>query len=262
MNIPLLGASIGASAALTAQIVSHWLTKRREKEKNVREIYQKLYAPVILDVISYFDIATNFRKMHDIKDNVSEQTIQENIKKHVANNLMYASPRLLNSLHNVKKNDYYEDFSDGESMLRELEMFLITLDELLKHSKKMEFFDEDFKRNIVRYEVLYIVWMASLSFFGSFNVATQFISYNFYFDKQFSNIKTFEKVNNLYYDKKTKVGRLKEFFCKNRKNQYKRYTRAEFETLLTFVWDIEKDKVEFNRIIDMFLEEIGEPDRE
>lgn len=80
MNIPLLGASIGASAALTAQIVSHWLTKRREKEKNVREIYQKLYAPVILDVISYFDIATNFRKMHDIKDNVSEQTIQENIK--------------------------------------------------------------------------------------------------------------------------------------------------------------------------------------
>lgn len=52
---------------------------------------------------------------------------------------MYASPRLLNSLHNVKKNDYYEDFSDGESMLRELEMFLITLDELLKHSKKMEF---------------------------------------------------------------------------------------------------------------------------
>ncbi|RAW19275.1 hypothetical protein DC345_00355 [Paenibacillus taichungensis] len=249
-EITLIGATIGASAALTAQIVSHWFTRRRENEKYIREIYQKLYAPIIMDIFAYFDIKTNYRRGHDIKDDVNEDEIKNKIIDNIGNNLMYANPRILNYYYSTKKNDYYEDFSDGLSHLSELNLFLVILDELTQHARKMKLFDSTFKKEIIKYKVLYLLWTASLNYYNNSNLAFQFMSHNFYFDKNYSKQKVYKRMNNLLYRTRFK-DKLHRLFKRNTKrdSNYNPISKEEFIDLLNHVIKEIEYKNEIQRVI-------------
>lgn len=65
----------------------------------------------------------------------------EIIINNIGNNLMHANPRILNYYYFTKKNEYYEDFTDGLSHLSELNLFLVILDELTQHARKMKMFE-------------------------------------------------------------------------------------------------------------------------
>lgn len=236
INFPLIAACIGAMAALTAQIVSHFFAQKRENEKNVREIYQKLFAPIILDVIAYFDIATHFRKGHDIKENVDEKTVLSKINRHIENNLMYASPNLIKKFHSVKKNEYLEDFSDGLSKEKDLELCLAIIEELYEHTKKMKLFDREFKIELENYKVLYLIWIASLNWFSNWKYSINLMSYSFFMDRNKMRNVTYKKMYNSFY-KKTIKDTLIKFGNKIlfRKTEYKPYSKKDFMTLLNCV---------------------------
>ncbi len=194
----LLGATIGASAAVTAQLFSHFLTKRREQEKYTREVYQNLFAPIIFDVFAYFDVSTDFRKHHNLKSSITENDISEKILDHVKNNLRYASPSLISKYHFIARNTYFEDNSGFYHFLNVLEFYISILDEVDKLTTKLNLFDKNFQNMIIRYKILYLTWSASLQHFQNSTKAYAFISLNFHFNSKKYTKNTLDKINNIY----------------------------------------------------------------
>ncbi|WP_134687527.1 hypothetical protein [Brevibacillus migulae] len=202
----LIGATIGFVGAITAQIVSHFFTQRRETQKFNKEIYQNLFAPVLLDVYSYLDIVTHFRKHHDLKYGVNESDFRDKIINHIGTNLKYASPNLILSYEAVLRNDYEEDFSGYLSSISDLDLMLQFLDDLYELNQRTKLFDEAKTRKVNQYRVLYLIWvfLARYESLGVEKSAFQ-VAYKFYFSNERLTAKFYDEVNNFTGDKREKL---------------------------------------------------------
>jgi hypothetical protein len=172
----LTGALAGA---FVAQLISHDLIRRREKKNSSRVIYQKLYAPMLLKTYFYYDVATHFRKLHDVKEGVNEKDILNEIIEHVGNNLMYAPPKIISLYHKVKRYDLLEDYSGFNSHAHTLEL----IEELLNDVSKIKMFDKSTKKTIREYRTLYLVWRIMTMELNSQELAADLLGYDFYFQK-------------------------------------------------------------------------------
>ncbi|GIN91895.1 hypothetical protein J22TS1_29460 [Siminovitchia terrae] len=175
---PVVFTVIGAFfGACFAQFFSHRLTLKREKEKDFRINYQKLFAPILLKLYFYLDVATAFRKGHDITEDANEEAILKGIIDHVGQNLMYASPRIITAYHDVKKYDVYEDFKGKAVEEASLKLIEDLLFELTKHKG----FDKNTEKTIRTYRTLYLIWRI-LSIRHSYNTAVEIMQWKHYFD--------------------------------------------------------------------------------
>ncbi|NQX66667.1 hypothetical protein HQN90_11065 [Paenibacillus alba] len=160
---PYIAAIITASAAfvaaVAAQMLSHWLTKKRENHKYNKEVYQKLYAPILFELYVFFDVRTAFRRAHDIKGDVDVNEIKSKIVKHIAANQMYSSPRIISALHRVRHFDYHEDLQVGNLQnIAEIELLWCMLDQLVNLNETTNLFDRENKDILMKYSFHYILW--------------------------------------------------------------------------------------------------------
>ncbi|MDT9025679.1 hypothetical protein [Rossellomorea yichunensis] len=185
-------AYLSGTLALTGALLGQWLnnryTNQRENKKYLKEVYQELFSPIILDVFAYYDIRTNFRRAHDIKDDINEDEVIHKIHTTIESNIKYAGKELISSVHSLKRNEYYEDFKGGVEdnckinlCVAFLEEFLINIRETKVESKKLE-------KLALEYKIKYYIWFL-LGY------------YNFYFEAamKYMWIFDFGEVNESYY---------------------------------------------------------------
>ncbi|WP_379134101.1 hypothetical protein [Paenibacillus sp. sgz500958] len=114
----------------------------------------------------------------------------------------------MSEYHIIAKNEYYEDFSGFHQFIDDLEFYIAILDEIDKLTGKLNIFEKKFRNMIIKYKILYLIWIASIQFFQNPSKANTFISYNFYFDSKRFTRRSFEKLNKIYYKQ-----RLKDKWC-------------------------------------------------
>ncbi|NOU99322.1 hypothetical protein [Paenibacillus planticolens] len=154
----IITASVAFTAAVVAQIISHWFTKKRENIKYNKEVYQKMYAPILFDLYVYLDVETVFRRSHDIKNGIDVSVIKEKILKHITDNLMYGTPQVISAFHNVRYFDYHEDWKGNMQRTSEIELFWCILDQLAGLNEKTKIFDSMNKKILLKYNFHFILW--------------------------------------------------------------------------------------------------------
>jgi len=195
----LLGAFFGA---IVAQYFSHRMTIRREGQKYYKEIYQKLYAPILFDVYAYIDIYTHFRRGHDINHDVNEDEIYKKILRHIESNLMYATPKIISNFHAVKQYDYQDDLSGFNYRITELELLEQFLLELRNIARKSNSLDDKGLGQIDRNLIYLRVWAIFTDFFGDSNSAANALSYKFYYSRRKLTHRTYRKIK-AYFKRST-----------------------------------------------------------
>ncbi|WP_142327414.1 hypothetical protein [Bacillus nitratireducens] len=111
MDLKLKIAFIGLFGVILAQIISHYFSKSREYEKKYIDIFEKLYAPYILDIFEHVETLgkeyTN--KENRLKVLVSSDLFHgaekdlDSIIKNIRENTAYMTPRLLNIYFQVNR---------------------------------------------------------------------------------------------------------------------------------------------------------------
>lgn len=152
----LITASAAFIAGILAQILSHGFTIKRENDKYRREIYQNLYAPILLDVYMYFDLKTFFKKNPTIPD-LNEKKLMDDILNHIEKNIKYASPELISIYQSVKKYEILHDNLGSKDINVGLLLF-IYLNDLYKINQKTKLFTSGIKRKLVQNQVYYGLW--------------------------------------------------------------------------------------------------------
>ncbi|MCK9858205.1 hypothetical protein [Paenibacillus sp. ATY16] len=191
----LFGAFVGAAVA---QLISHRLTVKRELQKSNKEVYQKLYAPILLDIYAYIDISSHFRRNHDINLGVREEDILDKIKKHIGDNLIYASPKLIDHYSTVKSFYYQDDLSGFHYIIHDIELIELSLLELRKISKSIKFFDKSTLRRIEGLLVLYRIWAILVEYCNNLSDASSILAYKFYYDEKKLTYKTYKKIRKYF----------------------------------------------------------------
>jgi hypothetical protein len=111
VNTALISGLFALTGAIIGQVVNNRLTIKREDQKYKKEVYQELYSPILNDLYAIVDITLNYRKGHDIKQEVHEEDYWGNVLHLVENNLKYASPEVVSAYQELSKFQYYDDFS-------------------------------------------------------------------------------------------------------------------------------------------------------
>ncbi|GAB6179948.1 hypothetical protein JCM14036_12670 [Desulfotomaculum defluvii] len=214
----LFGAFLGA---FVAQYISHLLAKKRDKRNYFREIFQNLYSPLLLDVYSYLDIATHFRRGHDIKLEVNDEDILNNIIKYIGDNLKYVTPKLLTYYHTVKIYEYQDDFSGFMNEFHRIKLCEVFLDEFRMVSKKSGLNSRRNNKEIIRQITFYRIWSMLTYRYNDIYPGSTLLAYKFYFDNnkftllnlyrlKYFNIK-FKLSNYVYYYLAEKEGFSKQY---------------------------------------------------
>lgn len=191
----ILGAFIGA---IVAQYLSHRLTLKRERSKQISEIYYKLFSPIVFEIYSYIDISTHFRRGHDINLDVNEIEIYIKIFNHVESNLMYASPRLKKAFHTVKKTKYSFDGSGFMSRIDELLLLLTLLEELHFLEKSLKIYDEENINDLLSNKSYLLIWALVLYIYSDDAEALEVIKYKWVFDETKLNEKNYKEMKQKY----------------------------------------------------------------
>jgi hypothetical protein len=157
-NAAYLSGTLALTGALLGQWLNNHYTNQRENKKYLKEVYQELFSPIILDVFAYYDIRTNFRRAHDIKDDIDEDDIINKIHKTIESNIKYAGKELISSVHRLKRNEYYEDFKGGEEDNSKINLCVAFLDEFLINIRETKVESEKLEQLALEYKIKYYIW--------------------------------------------------------------------------------------------------------
>lgn len=177
----IITASVALLAATGAQFLSHYLNIKREKKKNENEIYQEFIYPFLPEVLLYYDTETNFRKGHDVEQEVNLQDLLIRISQKVS----YGNLKLLSAFYQIKKTDHFFDgrgYSKERNILRFMFWYLNYAIEILKEKQKKE--KSDLLLEVERVQKLYGLWIL-LAEEMDFPLATELMKYDFYFYQSF-----------------------------------------------------------------------------
>lgn len=191
----LIGAFLGA---IVAQYFSHRMTLRRDNQKYYKEVYQKLYAPILFDVYAYIDIASHFRRGHDIHPEVKEEDIYKKILMHIEKNLMYATPRLISKFHQVKRYEYEDDMSGFHYRIHEIELLESFLEELRSVALRSSSLDKGSFSRIINNLIYCRVWIILTEKYSDDKVAASILAYKFYYSSKKLRFRTFKKIRSYY----------------------------------------------------------------
>jgi hypothetical protein len=186
----LVGAFLGAGAA---QYFSHWLTIKRENLKGNKESYQKLFAPIVSDVFEYYDISTSYQ-MDDLKWGVTNYGYLERIFNHIGKNLMFATPEIISAYHSYRYTENFEDNSGFSNDLKQLNLILVFINELIILSEKQLIYNEDTIHMLIKYYLYYYIWIEFTRKFRDFGRASIVLRYDFNLNFSILNKKNYKKI--------------------------------------------------------------------
>ncbi len=182
----LIGAFVGASVA---QYVSHRLSLRREREKYNKEVFQKLFSPIIFEIFGYFDVANAFRKAHDIKFHIDEKEIKNKIYTHIADNMRFATPVLIDEYYDIKRYEYEDDLTGFYPEVREMQFISLFLKEARTVIKKAKLSKISVIRQINKYMFKYYLWAGFIKHYGDAYSASLLMSCHWYHNQNYSFIR-------------------------------------------------------------------------
>ncbi|MCY8354593.1 hypothetical protein MOD14_10480 [Bacillus haynesii] len=174
--ITLLAAILGA---FIAQLLSHFLTYCREKKKEEKEVYQKLVAPFLKDVLFYINGETLFRKGHDLEERVDIEKVIEDISQ----NLKYGDSKLNLALFKYQNSRGIYDASGFHKDSGRLEFLYWYLDFVMNNGLKSLEYDDlesfEFVNYIRKSQIKCGMWYLFCQKIGledsSFKIATLFV---------------------------------------------------------------------------------------
>jgi hypothetical protein len=91
---------------------------------------------LFLKIIAYYDVKTDFRRAHDIKDNINEFELIDSIKDTVKSNMKYANSSIISSYYELNRYEYYEDFSGFAEEIYFINLCHVLLDEMYVYVKE------------------------------------------------------------------------------------------------------------------------------
>lgn len=149
--LPLFSAFIGA---VIAQILSHWFSLRREKEKEAKTIYQELISHNLNEIIFYLEIETNFIQEHSVMKHIDSESILNDISSKIS----YGNVKLMKSILDYKKSLIFIDSRGYEQNTSIFRVFFYFLDYALVILKKSKIKDDKLYEEIIKSQKLYGIW--------------------------------------------------------------------------------------------------------
>lgn len=132
--------------ALISTILTYYASSIQDKNKYEKERLQVLYVFILKEIITYYKVKTNWRRGHDVCDNVSEKDIQKTITNHIEKNLKYASSSLISEYMKIESYDYIEDFKGDMKDIEFLNFSKIILNDIILLNKKCKVLDSNLKK--------------------------------------------------------------------------------------------------------------------
>lgn len=162
LTTALITASAAFSGAVLAQVLSHVFAIRREDRQHLREVYQKLYAPVIFDIFLFLDARSHYTAGHDVVPGSTEALLSK-VLSHVSANLTYASPRIISAYHKVKRHEVIDDDMSGYGEEVAIVTFFYSfVDEFSKLLERLALVTEAEQQEIDYRRDLYHIWKLSV----------------------------------------------------------------------------------------------------
>lgn len=161
--VPVYTAFVGAIVgAVAGQLLSHFFTKRRDKQKEARETFQKFIYPSLNDVILYYDTETNFRKAHDVERNIDSKELANDISK----NIKYGNSKLIGAIIQYNSSITFFDGRGNSEEVDRLKMYFWFLDFSLDTIKKMGMLDHSIAKKIKLTQKKYGIWGILTDIYG------------------------------------------------------------------------------------------------
>lgn len=187
IRIPLVAALITASAAflgaVLAQVLSHWFTIRREERKFQREIYERLFAPVIFDAFLFLDASTHFRASDDVIPGSTDK-LRDKVVSHVGEHITLASPRLIAAYYDTKRREYIDDDGSGYAYeIADTSFFYTLVDEFARLVRRIGIFERRQRKEVAYYRDLYLIWRIAAQLHHS-DANRTLLCYKWLFDRK------------------------------------------------------------------------------
>ncbi|MED4634999.1 hypothetical protein P9443_19185 [Peribacillus frigoritolerans] len=204
MNLlPLYSAFFGA---LAGQVFSHYFTKRRDKQKEARETYQKFIYPSLNDVILYFETETHFRKEHDVEANIDSEALTIKISE----NIIYGNSKLMNAIFKYNSSITFFDGRGYTKDINMLSMYFWFLDYSITTLKKMGKIEVEILKNIQLTQKKYGVWVILTDLFGA-EEAIEILKYNWMWKESYFNNLSLRKLKKLMEQNIHNSNEIKDF---------------------------------------------------
>ncbi|WP_430883379.1 hypothetical protein [Fusibacter sp. JL216-2] len=137
---------------------TYYFSTRQEREAFERKRFQMLYLPLVNKLFGYFDVKTAFRRGHDVKDNISESDIENEVIEHISRNIYYSSSALMSEYISINRHDYFDDFKGDVFNIDFMELCEILLKDVLILNKDHKLFDRNIEKKIRHYHWKYSVF--------------------------------------------------------------------------------------------------------
>ncbi|WP_226619754.1 hypothetical protein [Cytobacillus firmus] len=158
MDAALISGLFALSGAIGGQVLNNLLTSNRERKKYEKEVYQELYSPVLLDIVAFYDIKTNWRRGHDIKDHIVEENLAKEIRDKISSNIKYANSSIISAYQELKRFDYLEDLSGFAEERQWLFLCKTVLSEAYCFLKKEKLLYQNQLDLINEYRIKFFLW--------------------------------------------------------------------------------------------------------
>ncbi|MEK5056031.1 hypothetical protein MHH96_21825 [Niallia sp. FSL K6-0212] len=189
--LPLFSAFIGA---IVAQVLSHWFSLKREKEKEAKTIYQEIIAPNLYEILSLLEtqIKIPYKKGYVVEKKIDIQNIITNISIKIS----YGNSKLMSSV--LKHNSLVAVFDEKEKEIEasRLSICFFFLDYSLDILKSSKIEDDVIYSYIKSSQKLYGIWTLLTDIFG-LEQSTRIMHNSKLWSKRFLNNYTCEVLEGL-----------------------------------------------------------------
>lgn len=195
--ITLLAAILGA---IIAQSLAHFLSLKREREKDGKIVFQEYITPFLNQVLLYYETETHFRKGHDVEVVINRRDLIDKVESKIS----YGGPHTLKSLLEYKNS---QTFFDGRGFSQDYctyNLFFWYLDDSLKILENIRDMDEIYLSQIRLVQKKYAIWSILTELYGNED-AIEVIKYQWVWGEEFFDYWSIYKLKNLlnidYYPK-------------------------------------------------------------
>lgn len=141
----IITATVAFIAAVVAQWLSHFFSRKRESVKDYKEINQELIFPSLNDIILFIETEIHYRKGHDVEITINTEQLIESIQSKIS----YGNSDLINSIYRYRNSiSYFDGRGEAENMSI-FEVFFSFLDYAYEVMKKSNYSDS-YLLNIIR----------------------------------------------------------------------------------------------------------------
>jgi hypothetical protein len=153
-------------------------------------------------VFSFLDTRTLVRRNHDVNKE-EELKVYNKIIEHIGSHLIYASPNMITSYHQLKLSDMSNmaAFYPLSSFIRLMNIFFEEIDHIVTKSQLFSKYSKSQFNPLVKYKILYAIWGILLDNEWknpAGHSAVEIMAGKYYFDDKRMTNKNYKKLIRLY----------------------------------------------------------------